>query len=56
MNSVIRLSDRPDRTVFVTVDRGRNAKSHRHQTVRNPGMDIFFPIFIRKEIETRKLC
>ena len=25
------------------------------QVVRNPGRDISFPIFIRKEIETRKL-
>ena len=24
-------------------------------SVRNPGRDISFPIFIRKEIETRKL-
>ena len=32
---------------------------HLHQSmeadVRNPGRDIYFPIFIRKEIETRKL-
>ena len=26
-----------------------------YQKVRNPGRDISFPIFIRKEIETRKL-
>ena len=26
-----------------------------HSYVRNPGRDISFPIFIRKEIETRKL-
>ena len=25
------------------------------KTIRNPGRDISFPIFIRKEIETRKL-
>ena len=33
---------------------GKEKESH-EMALRNPGRDISFPIFIRKEIETRKL-
>ena len=33
----------------------KNWKGNQNNNIRNPGRDISFPIFIRKEIETRKL-
>ena len=33
----------------------RQLKMRRIMMIRNPGRDISFPIFIRKEIKTRKL-
>ena len=61
--SAVRLNDRPDMTLDVY--RGRKAtiqyntiqywEVNNKAKITDPGRDISFPIFIRKEIETRKL-